>query len=315
MILNELSVQMQNIKDKEDVQRKISSFINVCHTLFHEKGDKTFYYMDTSFLIPFLENYSLQDWFKDPTVSKKEKDFFRMLINRRTLFQASDFSGSEVKLFLDDKKVTAIGCLAAYEWNSFVVSFSSLEIWNEEWIPGEYVTLQENEQIFVEPISVRNCSNLKQISEIESEERYQMLLHISSGKELWEKCEELYPHLIFCDSVKKQMEEARVSLQIQNIMRRIQLLEDYFKSYDGKFDKNQLGHGCRYESEDVQKDEKLRNMRKFKTPFGNEEYFYWHISFPGNYPGRIHFLPDAKRRVGIIGYVGKHLPTKKYRTI
>ena len=146
-------------------------------------------------------------------------------------------------------------------------------------------------------------------------QRRKSKLLISSGTELWNKREELFPHLIFCESVKKQLEEARVSMQIQTVMNRIQILEDYFATYKGEFDKEKVGYGCRYESESVQKDERLRNMRKFKTPYGEDVFFYWHISFPGNYPGRIHFLPDAKHNMGVIGYVGKHLPTSKYSTI
>ena len=104
-----------------------------------------------------------------------------------------------------------------------------------------------------------------------------------------------------------QLEEARVSIQIQTIMKRIQILEDYFATYEGVFDKNEVGFGCRTESESVKKDKELNEYRKFVTPYGKEEYFYWHISFPGNYPGRIHFLPDPEHRVGIVGYIGKHL--------
>lgn len=74
--------------------------------------------------------------------------------------------------------------------------------------------------------------------------------------------------------MKKQLDEARNTLYIEMIMKKLQVLEDYFK-----------------------------------------EYFSWHISFPGNFPGRIYFLPDAEQRVGIIGYLGKHLPTKNYPTI
>ena len=98
-------------------------------------------------------------------------------------------------------------------------------------------------------------------------------------------------------------------------MKRIQILEDYFAAYEGVFDKNEVGFGCRTESESVKKDKELNEYRKFVTPYGKEEYFYWHISFPGNYPGRIHFLPDPEHRVGIVGYIGKHLPTPKFSTI
>lgn len=98
-------------------------------------------------------------------------------------------------------------------------------------------------------------------------------------------------------------------------MKRLQVLEDYFQNYDGKFDKEKVGFGCREESESVKNNDRLRKMRTFELPDKSEQFFSWHISFSGNFPGRIHFLPDAEKKVGVIGYVGKHLPTKKHATI
>ena len=95
----------------------------------------------------------------------------------------------------------------------------------------------------------------------------------------------------------------------------IEILEDYFKDFDGRFDKNDVGYRCRGESETVEKSNDLRRLRVFKTPYGKEEFFGWHISFAGNFPGRIHFIPDAEHRLGIVGYIGKHLPTGKFSTI
>lgn len=34
-----------------------------------------------------------------------------------------------------------------------------------------------------------------------------------------------------------------------------------------------------------------------------------------DFPGRIHFIPDTEHHLGIIGYIGKHLPTGKFSTI
>ena len=150
---------------------------------------------------------------------------------------------------------------------------------------------------------------------LQRKEREKMFSRVSSGKELWEKRESLYPHLVFCDSVEKQLERAGNSLHIRTIMKRLKILEDYFARYDGSFNKEEVGYGCREESESVENNKETKRMRIFKTPYGKDEFFTWHISFSGDYPGRIHFLPDAEHKVGIIGYIGKHLPTSKFTTI
>lgn len=313
MILNEISMKMENVLE-EDIRNKISLFLKICHLLFYEKGDRTFYYAKQLMTDSFSVCYTIHDWLKDPRVPQKEKAFFRTLINRGNLLRQEDFYGSEFFLTIENKQVSALGCLAAYEQDSFVVSFLTADLWKKEYLSGCYVSLWE-EEYREGNAEVRNCSAYEHIEKIEREERNRNRLHISSGDELWEKREALYPHLIFCEQVKEQLKEARISLYVQNIMKRLQILEDYFAVYQGIFEKEKLGFGCRYESESVQNDRKLRELRRFKTPYGEEKYFYWHISFPGNFPGRIHFLPDPAHKLGIIGYIGKHLPTEKFSTI
>lgn len=310
MILNELSLAMKGTSE-EKVKSQISTFLKVCHELIQKKEDKDFYYTKELLVDPLCENYTLHEWLKDSTVAKKERDFFRRLLNSGILLEHLQFLESEMLIRIDDKKVAAIGCLAAYEWDSYVVSLSSDVLWMNESITGEYNRIERDGG----NVDIPNCSIEEHVDKFIMCQRRRDRLLISSGNELWNKREELFPHLIFCEAVRKQLEEARVSLQIQAVMNRIQILEDYFSTYKGIFDKEKVGYGCRYESESVQTDERLRNMRKFLTPYGSEKYFYWHISFPGNYPGRIHFIPDPEHNIGIIGYIGKHLPTKNYQTI
>lgn len=310
MILNELSVVMRDMP-KEEVKSKISTFIKVCHKLSKEKSDKEFYYTEELQVLPFCKNYTIHDWLKDESVPKKEKDFFRKLVNKGFLLSNLNFLESEMYVKVKEEKCEAIGCLAAYEWDNYVVSFLSDELWLNECIYGEYTDIECDDCL----VSVRNCGTEEHVDSLIAYQREKNRIQVSTGKELWNKREELFPHLLFCESVKRQMEEAEGRLQIQTIINRMQILENYFSTYTGNFDKEAVGYGCRYESESVQKDIHYRNLRKFMTPYGNEEYFYWHISFSGNYPGRIHFRPDPEHNKGIVGYVGKHLPTPKYPTI
>lgn len=210
-----------------------------------------------------------------------------------------------------EREASAIGCLVAYETESFVVSMKTAPLWEKEIIRGIYVSAEEDDKEAV----VRNCCFVEQVDCLAAEEKKRVIRMVSSGKELWEKRGSIYPHLVFCDCVEKQLEEPRNSLHIRMIMKRLQILEDYFRGFGGKFEKDKVGYGCREESETVKNNQKLRSMRVFELPDKRKAFFSWHISFPGNFPGRIHFIPDAEKGVGIIGYVGKHLPTKNHPTI
>ena len=310
MVFNEISLKQQNLN--LSIEEQFSAFLKICQELKHRNNDNDFYYTDELMTEKIANAYTIYDWLKDKNVPQKDKQFFRTLLHRGHRIETGNFLESELLVELGDKDtVSAKGALMAFEWDSYIVSFLSSELWEKEWMEGKYVSINNDDEI----VKVRNCGILDNVEYLIKNERKRKLLIISSGSELWEKREQLYPHLIFCESVKKQLEKARVSIQIQTIMKRIQILEDYFATYEGDFDKNKVGFGCRIESESVKNDKELNLYRKFATPFGKEEYFYWHISFPGNYPGRIHFLPDPEHMVGIIGYIGKHLPTKKFPTI
>ena len=55
--------------------------------------------------------------------------------------------------------------------------------------------------------------------------------------------------------------------------------------------------------------------RAYSTTSSSLLFFTWHISFAGNFPGRIHFLPDVAHRIGIVGNIGKNLPASRYSKI
>lgn len=311
MIWNELSIQ-GGPTSQEEMYHKISQWLRVCQKLFREREDRELYYTLELMTGELGGGFTIHDWLEDSKVLRQEKAFFRTLINRGRLLKESDFLGSE--LIVEDacgERRRAIGCLAAYESESYVVSMDTSVLWQAEEIVGTYVSLGDDDR----EVAVANCCTEGQVRLLEEKEKKRLRLLISSGKELWEKREALYPHLLFCDSVRKQLGGVSLSLHLQMIMKRIQILEDYFMGFDGRFDKNKLGYSCRRESETVENDDKLRRLRLFQTPYGKEEFFSWHISFTGNFPGRIHFMPDAKHKVGIVGYIGKHLPTGRFPTI
>lgn len=314
MILNELSMECEG-KTLSEVDGIISKFLQVCHEISAKKGDREFYYTMDFLERKFIEDYGLYDWLKNSGASHEEKAYLRSMINRKQIIEKIQYSGSEVVVDVEGAEKSAVGCLAAYEAEECVVSMSTKPCWDADVIAAKYISLSEETGLWEKEIEVGNCSCLEHVEGMVCEERKRELQMVSSSAELWEKRENVYPHLVFCDSVRKQLLDVNNYLQIKMIKKRLDILEKYFATYDGEFKKEELGHGCREESESVGNNKDLRAMRTFMNPYGEEKFFSWHISFAGDFPGRIHFLPDAERKVGIIGYVGKHLPTSRYSTI
>lgn len=311
MILNELSM-CSSLTQAAEANQIISKFLKVCHEIANKNDDHDFYYTEDLFTAEIAPEYTIHRWLLDSRIPQNEKAFLRTMINRKQVIDKSLFWGSELLVEdMGETAVSAVGCLAAYESEEYVVSMCTNLLWEKEYIKGTYITAEKKDEI----VHVRNCCSSEQVESLVLEEHKKLFRMVSSGAELWEKREDLYPHLIFCECVKKQLVEVEKSLHLKTIMGRMQILEDYFQTFEGRFNKNKLGYRCREESKTVEKNKELHDMRVFKTPYGGEEFFSWHISFPGDFPGRIHFIPDALHKKGIIGYVGKHLPTGKFSTI
>lgn len=314
MILNELSMECEG-KTLSEVDDIISKFLQVCHEISAKRDDREFYYTMDFLGRKLVEGYGIYDWLKNDEVSRDEKTYLRSMINRKQIIEKTQYSGSEVVVDVNGEGKSAVGCLAAYEAEECVVSMATNSCWDTNAITAQYISLSEEPELIEKEIEVGNCSCLEHVECLVREEREREVRMVSSGAELWEKRGSIYPHLVFCDSVRKQLLSVNNYLQIKMIKKRLGILEKYFATYEGEFKKEDVGHGCREESESVASNKELRGMRTFTSPYGEEEFFSWHISFAGDFPGRIHFLPDAEHKIGIIGYVGKHLPTSRYSTI
>ncbi|RAV20446.1 hypothetical protein DQG23_15910 [Paenibacillus contaminans] len=96
------------------------------------------------------------------------------------------------------------------------------------------------------------------------------------------------------------------------VLIRLQRMNVYFGDDDTDYNPQKLGFNARTESETVQQNPELKKLRKFRMPSGETEYFFDHIGFTGNYCGRIHFLPNKANKKCCIGYIGKHLKTKRF---
>ena len=199
MILNELS--LKNVNNEHDMIKMMTDFLSLCKKLKNEIKDDEFYYTDEIFYKNENKNvYTISDWLKSDKVAKREKQYFRMLINRSNIIKKSDFVESELFIVSGvGENLSFTGGLVSYELDDYIVSLLTEKLWEEFIVKAQYISI-ENEDREVE---IKNCSSDKHIKQIIKIKREQQGIIISSGKELWEKREVLYPHLVFCDEVKE----------------------------------------------------------------------------------------------------------------
>jgi hypothetical protein len=104
-------------------------------------------------------------------------------------------------------------------------------------------------------------------------------------------------------------------LYLKKVFQLLKCLDSYFEKSQSRFHINDVGHGASGESESVMNSRHLQDQRKFTHPDGTIIQFNYHLRIFCGYSGRLYFAPDCDNACGIIGYIGKHLPTALYSTI
>lgn len=313
LTLNELSINRLNLHDSSEASDIITKFVLFVKSLSEQDIIDELIFPDDLFSIHLVDGYGLTEWLTDKSVEFKIRQYFRRILDKyKRYFDPSELEG-EFTVNIDNSITNAIGCAFALERQNTVVSLPTHALWKNEIISGEYTFINDNEELTIDRCSVNNLHTNVSIDDVIKSYRKEMYEGISSGQDLWEKRLRLYPNLIFCDDVKDNLYEDSEKYHIMNVMTKLNRLQEYFSTYDGKYDPKKLGMNARTESDSVKNDPTLKNLRLFRKPDGSEDYFYDHIGFSGKYSGgRIHFLPDNDNRKCYIGYIGRHLETKKY---
>ncbi len=316
IVLNELSALENNDRTISVYEARaiIDKFVETLHALMASKHIKSIIATDDIYAFYITTDYGIQEWLRDKDVPKKSKDFVRSVYaNRCEWIAKENYALSEFKVHVGERKLSGIGCLVAYELCVKVISLLTHQAWSEYIINGIHTVLDlETDSEICTETQLENISELNQIARIQSEIIEGTFQNISSGQDLWDNRNFLFSNLEFCDNVKDQLIEDSQRFHIQQILIRLQRMNQYFGDDDMDYNPQKLGFNARTESETVQQNPELKKERLFQMPDGTFKYFFDHIGFTGKYCGRIHFWPDKANKKCYIGYIGKHLRTKKF---
>ena len=313
LTFNDLSAQINRIESEDDARAEINSFSDFCQTLSNTGAVDELLLPDTLFTISLYRDYNISRWINDPSVPLKQRRHLKRFLDKYRRYYNPNDSEGEFRISIDGREHHAAGCAFALEHGHTLLSLPTNEVWENRTVHGVYSSLDENGEIESSERSVDNIWTGMTESDIIAIQRDDVYTGISSGQDLWDNRKKLYPNLVFCENVKKQLFEDSEKYHIAAVMKKLDHFQEYFSHCNGPFDPKQFGLDARTESETVKNDPNLKNQRRFTLPNGDVEYFYYHISFVGKYSaGRIHFLPDNPNKRCYIGYIGNHLETKKY---
>lgn len=298
----------------EKAKEQFSDFVQTINKMKQLALVNNIFFQNDFITLSICKGYTVNDWLIDKSINANHRQFFRTLLGKSNKINKFDID-DEAKIIYGERTIDSIGCAYAFSYseNPVVISVLTNDFWCRDEIDILLMQLNDDAEIVETEISINNISCKTDINILEKEAIDSIYDNISSGQDFWERKETLFPNLIFCNSVKNQIYEDCERYHIVKVMDRLKKMQDYFEKEHELYDPKELGMDARTESDSVKNDNDLKKERLFKMPSGEEKYFFDHIGFTGKYTGgRIYFLPDVKGKKCYIGYIGRHLKTKKY---
>ncbi|MCG6133318.1 MAG: hypothetical protein MET45_01405 [Nostoc sp. LLA-1] len=318
LILNELS--LRNPAPNEQVaQQRMSELIKTIKAV-KSQGVKVSLRTKENFHTTILApNYPLRRWLND--ADQVERIFIKTLATKAPF--STDIVNSEIQDIENNASLfefsyqgeMAIGLGIAYVLETIAISLLSEECWDCTHLELEFRCLDEDEAMVHKLVKIIHASRSIHVQEhanLIQKIQERIYQQVSNGVEIWNRREELFPNLKFCNAVRRQLEDIRTGqLELQTVVRILFELQKCCKHWNNGYF-NLDGYPLEESGESKPTLDKYFKERTFCCPDGKERLFERHIKLRGcNW--RIHFFAEQPGTV-IIGYIGRHLPTVKYRT-
>lgn len=258
-------------------------------------------------------NYTMLQWATDRKVGAN-RDMQRQLLSAAT-------SAPYVEKFIADAEEVALveflyqnqpalGLGLAYLWESFALGLDG-----DVRFTGGSVDIQVH-QIYddtetTETVSVCSVSDSTQADTACEKLSSSQIAMIMNGKQLVEMLPTLFPCLACAPSAVKQLDALKGAEQFfREIIRHLHILCDTMQEWTGgDYDPK----GLTWSSESASTMAQFASSREFRCQDDVVRQFPLHTKMMSANQ-RIHYFPSTEDKVVHIGYVGRHLPTTRYRT-
>jgi hypothetical protein len=226
--------------------------------------------------------------------------------------QLQDEGGPIFEHWIDGRLALAAGTAAEQE--APCVSLAGAATWSTPHLTLTRKSMGEDCELVCNVAQVLHASELAHVQVHAPTVRQRNEDAASSGDMLWRTRDVLFPHLVFCPSVEDDLEHYPADdAGLRAVKRLLRALNQAAGAGRGA-DAVAIGVlAALAESKATMQHPKYGKMREFKDEMGVTHVCEAHVKQMGQNL-RIHFKWLADRRVSLIGYVGKHLPTVEYGT-
>ncbi|MBW1741167.1 MAG: hypothetical protein JRJ42_08555 [Deltaproteobacteria bacterium] len=313
MVLNELSIN-RPADDIRTAQQWMSDLIATARAA-SEAGVKRVLrtHIDINSTL-LAEDYPLARWRNDSNVDVEIRRYFRVLVTQYP--PLADLPEIENQILSQDffhMDERAYGLGVAFLIEGLAVSFRSDRKWDYYKIDLNTQWLDDDGNLSSTTIQVPHANQAEHIVELTRWISDRLQTGVESGEDLWNRMNELFPSLIFCENVGKVIRYFQSgSPLLRQVVRRLFEIENYCNVWEtGPFSPEGLPFKVTGESEPTL--QKYEAERTFLCPDGEKRTFSWHGRVtPGAW--RIYFDPSPGPGRMYIGYIGPKLPSVKFPT-
>jgi len=310
IFLNELSFISQAV-DLSDCHKLMEEIRKILEHL--KPISKDVYISRTLSSREIMAGYNVKNYAYDRNIPQAEKQSFQILLTKNPYVENlldKELDYHECYLIETERDVTSTSVAGAACFDGMLVSLQRAAGFQNDFIPVSY---REGEKELLE----KNIPNQFDLKKTRVFVKGIIERDISTFKDLWNKRNELFPSLVFCHEVESQLKTLNPSSEeLKNIIRHLKIMNEYMEKILNKEipvpNYQKMGIGASEETEITLIH--YGHLREFLCPDGKKRIFNWHSKLKG--PNiRIHFYPPGNDAGSfIIGYIGRKLPTYRYRT-
>lgn len=311
-VFNELSTSSRAYECKYKASEGIERLLLVSKRLKHFGFSNIIRTVENFAQLSVAPNYTIRDWAIDKNVGANI-DLQRQLLTSATKSPyvesfVQEFEDSSILEFRFGDRI-ALGLGLANLWDIGALSLDCDERFCRAQIP-----LQKNEITEIldtnENIEVLSFYSIESINAVEEYLKQKQYDKITSGDLLIELSPEVLPSIKFSIEAKDQIKGFTGTEQhFPEIIRHLSILNQFMMSWNrGAY----TPEGMSWSTESKSTMDAYGDKRIFKCSDGISRQFQLHTKLYSSNQ-RIYFDPICDSKVVHIGYIGKHLPTVKYK--
>jgi len=311
MVLNHLSLGTPAAEER--IARELmSELIRTMKTAVN-LGVKILRTQDNIFYLILAQDYPVARWLNDNQVSQDDRDFLLTLSIQTP--PIADIIDPELENRVDLSEFRYQGALAtelgiAYLLDALAVSLLSEPRWDCSHLELEIERLEDDELID-DRAEIVHASRSIHVQEHADWIKKRIRTEVPDGSDLWNRRDELFPHLEFCDRIYEQMQDLRTgNPMLGQVVKRLFELEEYCQNWtSGSFNSDNLPRASPESEITLQQ---FGKEHTFRCPDGAERIFSWHLRITKSW--RLHFSTALGPGKIIVGHIGHHLSTKRYHS-